>query len=130
MRAINFWNIEWPLARTGSDGVSWRSITTGNFLGFDALVAESADGVLEFAAGPVTFTLPVAEIGFQERVFDGGGLDLRVRVFRLPDENPHHRIAFSRDIALRASGDTRPRLRLTLEDGHQAWTSPIYLFGG
>jgi len=51
-----------------------------------------------------------------------------VRVFRLPDANRHRRIAFERTVDVAASGDTPIYVRVTLENGHQAWSSPIYLF--
>jgi hypothetical protein len=49
-------------------------------------------------------------------------------VFRLPDENPHLEMAVEQPIALRGDGDNALYVRITQEDGHQAWSSPIYVF--
>jgi hypothetical protein len=50
-----------------------------------------------------------------------------VRVFRLPDVNPHDALRIERRIALRADADNALYVRVTHEDGHYSWSSPIYL---
>jgi hypothetical protein len=76
----------------------------------------------------VKTTVALDDIGFEDAVFEAGGLARQVRVFRLPDVNPHRRIAFERSVDVAVSGDTPIYVRVTLENGHQAWSSPIYLF--
>jgi hypothetical protein len=61
-------------------------------------------------------------------VLEAGGLARQVRVYRLPDVNPHRSIAFEREVDVASSGDTPIDVRVTLENGPQAWSSPIYLF--
>jgi hypothetical protein len=39
-------------------------------------------------------------------------------------------MALRRTIKVRPSGDTRLYIRVQQEDGHRAWTSPMYLFRG
>jgi hypothetical protein len=76
----------------------------------------------------VQCTVPVAEVGLEEQCFDAGGLARQVRVCRLPDTNPHRRLRLERTIALRSQGDNPLYVCVTQEDGHQAWSSPIYVF--
>jgi len=61
-------------------------------------------------------------------VFDAGGIVRRIRVFRFLDENPHRRVHLTRRIPLKWSGDNAVYVCLTQEDGHLAWSSPIYVF--
>ena len=37
-------------------------------------------------------------------------------------------MSIERDVEVAASGDSPVYVRVTLENGHQAWSSPIYLF--
>ena len=73
-------------------------------------------------------TVPVSEIGFQDTRFDAGGLERHLRLVRLPDKNPHHKLSLERKIFLNSSGDNPLYVCLCQEDGHLAWSSPIYLF--
>jgi len=60
--------------------------------------------------------------------FEAGGIHRRIRVFRLPEENPHRRLHLSRRISMKTSGDNAVYVCLTQEDGHLAWSSPMYVF--
>jgi hypothetical protein len=89
----------------------------------------------DFQAGSITIktslvncTVPVAEIGFQDSRIDAGGLDRHLRLVRLPDKNPYYQLSLERIIPLNSKGDNPLYVCLTQEDGHQAWSSPIYLF--
>ena len=126
--AINFWHLEKELRRTGASRLEWESVTTGNFAGADILLQAADAGTLSIATPHVQTALAVRDIGYEDTVFEAGGLGRRIRVFRLPDANPHLACGFEREIALAAQGDTPVYVRVTLENGHQAWSSPIYLF--
>jgi len=126
---VNFLNRDKTLERQGGDGLFWKALTTGNFGGFDVSLESAEDGRLSFRTPLVSFDLPVAEIGYEDRVFDNSGeLPRFVKVFRLPQENPHRRLSFTRKVPLRAEGDNAVYIRLTQEDGTRAWTSPVYVW--
>ena len=72
--------------------------------------------------------IPIAEIGLEDHVFEAGGIARRIRVFRLPDENPHRRVTLERRIPLARDQDNALYARLVQEDGHLVWSSPIYIF--
>jgi hypothetical protein len=65
--------------------------------------------------------------GLCELIFENGGIERRIRVFRLPDENPHCAIRIERSIELVDDRDNALYVRVTHEDGHYSWSSPIYL---
>ena len=73
-------------------------------------------------------TVAAAVLGVEERSFEYGGIDQRMRVFRLPDNNPRRAVSPSRRVPLRAEGDDPLHVCVTTEDGHQAWSSPIHSF--
>ncbi|MEL6748197.1 MAG: hypothetical protein AAFO79_10350, partial [Pseudomonadota bacterium] len=55
-------------------------------------------------------------------------LDRRLSLYRLPDVLTNQQLTHTMTVPLRADGDTRLYVRVTHEDGHRAWSSPIYLF--
>ncbi len=125
---INFWNLDKRFARTAAHRLEWTALTTGNFGGFDAWLEEGEAGTLRIETPLVQCALPIAEIGREDTVFEAGGLGRRLRIFRLPETNPHRAVTLERRIRLRDGGDNPLHVRLTLEDGHRAWSSPIYVF--
>ena len=58
---------------------------------------------------------------------DCGKLDRKLSLTRLPDTNPHRSFELTRLIPLRPGTDNPIYVAVTLEDGHRAWSSPIYL---
>ncbi len=125
---INFYNLDKRFDQTGPGALEWTSLTTGGFGGFDAWLADPAAGTLAIDTALVKCELPVGDIGFEDTIFEAGGIGRRIRIFRLPDENPHRAIKLERRIKLRDTGDNALYVCLTQEDGHLAWSSPIYIF--
>jgi hypothetical protein len=125
---INFWHLDKRLERSAPNTLAWESVTTGNFAGADILLSDAASGTLDIDTPHLETSLPIDSIGFDDIVFEAGGLGRRVRVFRLPDANPYRHFEFEREIDVAPSGDSPIYVRITLENGHQAWSSPIYLF--
>ncbi|WP_424139483.1 hypothetical protein [Roseomonas chloroacetimidivorans] len=123
---INRWNVDKPFeADAGS--VRFGSVTTGGFAGFEAVLDDPRAGTLRIDTGLVKAELDVSRIGFEDIVLEGGGLGRRVRVYRLPDINPHKTARLQRRVALRQVEDNALYIRTTMEDGSVAWSSPIYL---
>ena len=103
---INFWHLDKRLERSAPNRLAWESVTTGNFAGADILLESADRGELRIDTPHVKTTLALADVGFEDTVFEAGGLARQVRVFRLPDANPHRRIEFERSVDVAASGDT------------------------
>ena len=126
--AINAWNHERRLEQTGSDTVEWNALTTGNFGGFDAYLDESGDGLFDLSCNHGSIHCRLDEIGYDDIVMDAGGLERRIRVFRLPDVNPHRTVTHTVPMPLKKNGDNPLWVSVTTEDGFQAWSSPIFAF--
>ena len=121
-RALNRFNLDRRFDPT-PQGVVFDGVTTGGFMGREAMLEDAQAGTLEIRTNLVQVSLPVAEIDFEDRVFDAGGLGRRIRAFRLPDANPHLHVRLSRRIALRRDEDNALYVRVTLEDGNVLWST-------
>lgn len=126
-REINAWNPDRRLQREDEHTFSWESVTAGNFGAFDVWLEaeENASVLVETNHGSATFKL--SGIGTEDTVVDCGGLDLELRVFRLADRLDPAPLATDISLPLDPSRDNPLWIRVTTEDGFQAWTSPIYL---
>jgi hypothetical protein len=128
-RPIGFFNRDKTLDRIETDELAWRALTTGNCGGFDLWLEDPYAGTLELETPLVRCALPLERIGYDESVFDRSGVLPRfVRIFRLPTQNPHRTLRLERNISPEAGRDSAIFVKLTQEDGHIAWTSPIYFF--
>lgn len=126
VRPINFWNPErQPLVNGKS--VCWSHVTTGGCHAVDLLLADSHAGRLAFKSNQIDLDLAIDEIGSEDLSFPCGGLKKAVRFNRLSNDalDP----AFSRSFSVLRDIEKEYRLYLavTFEDGHQAWTSPVYV---
>lgn len=129
VKAVNFLNPQQALGWSeGEDVVSWKSVTTGNMAGFDVLVEHADTGRLIVETNLAAIEAELDSLGDQECVAEAGGLARRLRVWRLPEAGGpmsmriRHRVE-GRDL----QSDLPVYVRVTQEDGHQAWSSPIYL---
>jgi len=128
-RPINFFNRDKTLDRVGDAGLEWRALTTGNIGGFDMWVEDAYGGTLKLETPLIKCGVPLEEIGYEDEVCDNSDVLPRfLKLFRMPSENPHRAMTFSRKIDLKDSGDNPVFIRLTQEDGTIAWTSPIYVY--
>ena len=137
--SVNLWNLDKRLMANGTtavDGevppgtgsVSWQALTTGGFGGFDATLADPVAGRLRIDTKLVKADLAVADIGFADtELAVAGGIGRRIRVFRLPQRNDTLRWRLDRPVSVQAGMDNPLYVRVTFEDGHLAWSSPIYL---
>lgn len=125
---VNMYNLEKTVTQLDPSHLKWKAVTTGGFGGFDCVLNDPQAGTLTIKTAQVNCTVPIAEIGFHEMRIDAGGLDRHLRLVRLPDTNPHLKLSLERTLELNSSGDNPLYVCVTQEDGHQAWSSPIYLF--
>ncbi|HUJ01704.1 MAG TPA: DUF3604 domain-containing protein [Usitatibacter sp.] len=127
IRPVNMWNLDKKVERIDANNVRWSALSTGNFGGFDAWLSSATEGTIAIDTALVKAKLEIADIGCEDTVFDAGGIQRRIRIFRLPDENRHLGVRCERRVSLAASHDNALYVRVTLEDGNLAWSSPIYL---
>ncbi|MDX2201310.1 MAG: DUF3604 domain-containing protein [Hyphomicrobiaceae bacterium] len=125
---FNNWNLDRGIREQSPGGIAWKAVTTGNYGGIDLWLEQARGGALTFETALVQGTVPLDEIGLEPRLFDAGGLARTVSLQRLPERMTHVRLAMRLPVALRDRGDTALYVRVQQEDGHRAWSSPIYLF--
>ncbi|MBT8359496.1 MAG: DUF3604 domain-containing protein [Deltaproteobacteria bacterium] len=125
---INHYNLNKKFEQAGSGRVEWEALTTGGFAGFDALLEDAQAGTLKIDTALVQEEILIKDIGRDEIIFANGGINRRIRVFRMPDENPHKTAVLERRIKLADDRDNGLYVRITHEDGHFVWSSPIYIF--
>jgi hypothetical protein len=128
VRAINKYNLDKKFALTSPQRLEWEALTTGGFGGFDAVLKDADNGILKINTDLVKEEISIKDIGRDEIIFENGGIDRRIRIFRLPDENPHYKATLERRIKLSNDRDNALYVRVTHEDGHFVWSSPVYIF--
>ena len=108
--------------------LAWVSNTTGDDDGLDLTLDVPRDAVLRFRTPVIDLDVPVADLADgATRTFPAGGIDLRVFMRRLPTRG------FTRELEIDHTDAPPPGacaaywIRVTQEDGAQAWTSPVYL---
>jgi hypothetical protein len=125
---INRFNLDKRFEQSAPGRVDWSALTTGGFGGFEAILQDASAGNLDINTALIQQSIAVDSIGRDEFIFENGGIERRIRVFRLPDDNPHRALRIEREIPLLDDRDNALYVRVTFEDGHYAWSSPIYLF--
>jgi len=58
--------------------------------------------------------------------FEGGGLDRKISIYRLPQSDWGRRATLEHRVAFCGQADLPVYVRVTQADGNQAWSSPIY----
>ncbi|MBN2570364.1 MAG: DUF3604 domain-containing protein, partial [Deltaproteobacteria bacterium] len=124
---INFWNQENPLVQDNPNSLSWKALTTGGLGGFETRLKDPESGVLKINTPLIQCSIKVSEIGINDTTFDAGGLGRKLRVFRVPDENQTCEVNIERKVALKQDCINPVYVKVTLADGHMAWSSPIYI---
>jgi hypothetical protein len=124
---IAAWNSELPCSINEDLVVNFEARTAGNMMGFDLWLDAIMEATLYVETGNGSVDLDLGKLGYGERVFEMGGLARQVRVLRLPDENPHLSFEGAVAIPLEAGRDNPVWICVTTEDGHQAWSSPVYV---
>jgi hypothetical protein len=112
---INRYNLDRRFEKTAADRVEWSALTTGGFGGFEAILQERDSGTLHIDTALIQQEIEIRDIGRDELIFANGGIERRIRVFRLPDNNPHSAIKIERNIELVTRRDNPLYVRVTHE---------------
>ena len=125
---VNFFNRDKTLSVFGAADLAWQSVTTGNISGFITALKDSKLGSIELKTALINETILLANIGYEDIVLDASDILPRgIRVFRLPNDNSHTSVNIRRKLTPQKGRDNPFYVRITLEDGTQAWSSPIYV---
>jgi hypothetical protein len=130
VQSVNFLNPDKPLGfAEATESVTWHSVTTGNMAGFDLWLERERAGTLSIETNIVSAECDIAALDHDEMVVEAGGLGRQLRIYRLPEDKKVTSMHITHDVTdtEQAAGDVPVYIRVTQEDGHQAWSSPIYL---
>ena len=126
--AVNFLNPERKVQETApGSALAWNSVTTGNLAGIDLWLDEARRGTLVLETNVVSGEVDLATLGDDTIAFEGGGLGRRISIYRLPEQDWSRHLAVDHEVTFSGGADLPVYLRITQSDGHQAWSSPIYL---
>jgi Protein of unknown function (DUF3604) len=125
---VNFLNPERRIVETSpGTALAWTSVTTGNLAGIDLWLDEARRGMLAFETNVVSGEINLATLADGTVAFDGGGLGRNISVYRLPEQDWSRSLALQHVATFAGGADLPVYVRVTQSDGHQAWSSPIYL---
>ena len=127
-RMFNNWNLDRGIQKQTANEVSWKAVTTGNYGGIDLLLSDGDAGRISFETKHCSGARDINALGVEASIFSAGGLAREVTLARLPEKMTETRVRLTRPIAVPKNRDARLFVRVTQEDGHRAWSSPIYLF--
>jgi hypothetical protein len=125
---VNFLNPERQLRETEpGSALAWSSVTTGNLAGIDLWLESERKGTLRLDTNIVSGEVHLAALQDDVAALEGGGLGRRLSVYCLPETDWTPRVTLDHTVTFPGGADLPVYLRVTQADGHQAWTSPIYL---
>jgi hypothetical protein len=125
---VNFLNPERKVQEvTQGTALAWTSVTTGNLAGIDLWLEDARAGRLRIETNVVSGEVDLGRLADGTVAFDGGGLGRKLSVYRLPEADWSRRLGLEHRVAFKGGADLPVYVRVTQVDGHQAWSSPIYL---
>lgn len=124
---INFWNANRPLEQVGRHQLTWESNTTGGASGVILALEKPDAGLLEIETREHRIECEIGSVDLDPQVWDCGGLRKRIEIYRLASQQHAREFSFILPLTGLRQGDNPIYIRMTQEDGHMAWTSPVYL---
>jgi hypothetical protein len=124
---INFWNPNQPLEWTGRHGLRWKSNTTGGASGVILTLEQPHAGWIEIETPERRIESEIGSVALEPTVWACGGQRKKIEIYRLPDRQDSSEFSFSLPLTELTEGDNAIYVRMTQEDGHMAWSSPVYL---
>jgi len=124
--AINFWNPDNGVT-VEDHRLSWKGITTGGFHAVDFWLEDHIPDSLSLTVNGQIFNLCPEDLAEKETVYEFGGLRKVVRISRLPCAALPAKLTETLEIPMAPNQERSIFLRINFEDGHVAWTSPVYI---
>ncbi|WEX12412.1 DUF3604 domain-containing protein [Chelativorans sp. AA-79] len=123
---IAIWNHERRFSLADASRLRFEAPVAGNLAGFDAWLSEPA-GRVRIETNHGTLEAELEQMGVEDRILDAGGLHRCLMAYRLPDEPIAREIAHACEIDIVPGRDNPIWIAVVTENGHQAWTSPVYV---
>jgi len=106
--------------------LKWTSSTGGDMDGVLLKLDSNENTEVTFKTDPVTFTFKPRDIKYEPMVIDAGSLNQRVKVSTIKEDLPDT-LEFTYNDESAKKGLNAYWVRIVQSDGHQAWTSPIFI---
>lgn len=116
-----------PIEYISSNRLMWKSATTGGVAGLILELKQGNTGTIEIDTVQGRARVKVKSIGIMPKTWKLDGLRKQIQIYRLPDSKHFKCFEFQLPIKVLQKGDNPLYLCVYQEDGHMAWTSPIYL---
>jgi hypothetical protein len=128
INAINFWNPNRQPKQISATEAAWKTVTTGGASSVDFWLDDAAlASQINVQTNFESISASVADIDENGITVDCGGMDIRLHIERLPGILDSASLSGKQSFALADGTEQRLYVRVTQEDGHQAWSSPIYV---
>jgi hypothetical protein len=128
VQPINFWNANQPLEWDGKNQLTWRSVTTGGLAGVIITLEKPDAGTVFIDSIQKSISCQISSLGLEPMLWDCGGLRKQISIVRLPDQQTSSEFTFHFPLTELHQGDNPIYVRMLQEDGHKAWSSPIYVW--
>ncbi len=103
-------------------------MTTGNLAGIDLWLDEPRRGTLALETNVVSGEVEPGGARRRHRDASTAAASAgKLSVYRLPEQDWSRHVTLDHSVTFAGGADLPVYLRVTQSDGHQAWTSPIYL---
>jgi hypothetical protein len=127
IKPINFWNPDGIPVYSPNNKITWKSITTGGGSGIIISLDSTNEGELRLETTQGNIECDLDKLGISPQIWEFGGIKKQIKIMRLPEERDNNKISFRLPVSIKSVGDNPIFIRVNQEDGHIAWTSPVYV---
>jgi hypothetical protein len=125
---INFWNPNRQPNLENDQTVKWKTVTTGGASSVDFWLDDNAlAGSIKVETNYGKLECDVMKLDEGGKTEAGGGMDIRLQMAKLPENLNQKSYSGCAEFDVGSGQERRLYIRVTQEDGHQAWSSPIYI---
>ena len=93
----------------------------------DLWLDQATKGSIKIDTNVVSGEVNLSRLAGDGVTFDGGGLDRKISIYRLPEHDWSRRVTLEHTATFAGKTDLPVYVRVTQADGNQAWSSPVYL---
>jgi len=124
---VNFFNPEQQIERVGPGKLRWQSATAGGTAGMILQLKTPRVGRLTINTAQLAAECAIRDVGLGELVYEAGGLDKQLQLYRLPDRQSSNEFAFELPLPRLGEADNPIYVKAIQENGRAAWSSPIFV---
>ncbi len=124
---INFFNQYLPPEQVDETTVIWESYTSGGLAGIVLELEDVHKGRIRIETEQGNMEFSLSRVNYEPCEFSFDGLNKKVSIYQLPDQLTETNIEFAVELLELHEHDNPIYIKMTQEDGHMAWSSPIYI---